>query len=104
MLQSGRNLLAVSASNQAMGKFNNSSLRRSIFLLLVVTALAHADGLFEGEWRTSVGTLNLKQTKNEVTGAYGKDGAFTIKGTAAGRKLSFEYQEASLAGDGQWTL
>ena len=65
---------------------------------------AKAQGPFNGEWRTSLGTATLKQTGNVVTGTYGKSDAFTIKGKAAGKKLTFEYQDDKASGDGNWTL
>jgi predicted esterase len=75
------------------------------FALIWVTALpATAATAFDGEWRTSFGIVTLKQTGNAVTGAYGDAGQFTLKGTVAGKKLTFEYQEAQAKGDATWTL
>jgi hypothetical protein len=62
------------------------------------------EGVFDGLWRTSIGTVTLKQKGNEVTGTYGNAGQFTLKGTVEGRKLTFEYQEGQASGDAQWTL
>ena len=77
-------------------------------LLLVMSASAGAadkeGGVFDGEWRTSLGTVTLKQVGNVVTGTYGKGGQFTLKGTVEGKKLSFEYREGGAVGEGQWTL
>src|SRR5215217_1404538 len=42
---------------------------------------AGADGGFDGEWRTSIGTVTLKQAGAAVTGTYGGAGQFTLKGT-----------------------
>ena len=67
-------------------------------------AAPETKGPFDGEWRTSIGTVTLKQTKNDIAGAYGDKNQFTIKGTVAGKKLNFEYQEDQSAGDGNWTL
>src|SRR5687767_13008370 len=75
------------------------------FLVLVCAARsAAAQAAFDGEWRTSFGIVKLTQTKNEVTGTYGDAGQFSLKGTVAGRKLTFEYQEGQASGDGHWTL
>src|SRR5947207_4505711 len=87
-----------------------STINRYVYVLLVssIAAAARAapetKGPFDGEWRTSIGTVTLKQTKNDITGAYGNKNQFTIKGTVAGKKLNFEYQEDQSAGDGNWTL
>src|SRR5205823_5339650 len=59
---------------------------------------------FDGEWRTSFGIVTLKQTGNTVSGTYGDNNQFTLKGAAAGKKLSFEYQEGQATGDANWTL
>lgn len=61
-------------------------------------------GAFDGEWRTSIGPVKLKQTGSEVTGTYGNAGQFTLKGTVEGKKLTFEYQEGQAKGDAHWTL
>src|SRR2546430_519922 len=74
------------------------------FLLLMISAPADAQGAFDGVWRTSFGVVTLKQTKNDVTGAYANAGQFTLKGKIQGKKLTFEYQEGQAAGDGQWTV
>jgi predicted esterase len=72
---------------------------------VVVAGLADSKTAhFDGEWRTSVGIVKLKQTGSAVTGAYGKAGEFTLKGTVEGQKLTFEYQEGQANGDAHWTL
>src|SRR5687767_1401680 len=78
-------------------------------LLMLVTAApvgagADGEGVFDGEWRTSIGAVTLKQTGNEVTGTYGNAGQFTLNGTVEGRKLTFAYQEGQAGGDAHWTL
>ena len=76
-------------------------------LLLFVMAApvgAQEDATFDGQWRTSIGIVQLKQMGNAVTGTYGNAGEFTLKGTVEGRKLSFEYQEGQARGDAHWTL
>src|SRR5262249_17458014 len=78
-----------------------------VFVGLVLAAPARAaDGpaAFAGEWRTSQGTVTLKQTGDAVTGTYGNAGQFTIKGTVQGKKLTFEYQAGQARGEGHWTL
>src|SRR2546423_15146230 len=59
---------------------------------------------FDGVWRTSLGTVTLKQEGETVTGTYGDAGQFTLKGTVRGKKLTFEYQQGKTKGDGHWTL
>lgn len=73
---------------------------------IVASRSANADEKlsFDGEWRTSFGVVTLKQTGNAVDGKYGDGGKFTLKGTVKGKKLTFDYQEAQAAGDGNWTL
>ena len=77
-----------------------------VFLLLAIAAPAQAaeEGVFNGEWRTSIGIVKLKQTGNAVTGTYGNAGQFTLKGTVDAKKLSFEYEEGQAKGDAHWTL
>ena len=41
---------------------------------------------------------------DSCTGTYGNARQFTLKGTAAGKKLTFEYQEGQAAGNAQRTL
>ena len=77
------------------------------FLVLVMAAPAGAAdgaGAFDGEWRTSLGVVTLKQAGSAVTGAYGNAGQFTLKGTAQGKKLTFEYQEGQASGEATWIL
>ena len=76
-------------------------------LLLVMAARAGAaddKAPFDGEWRTSLGIVMLKQVGNDVTGTYGKAGEHTLKGTARGKKLTFEYSAGGATGDATWTL
>jgi predicted esterase len=77
------------------------------FLVLVPAApvgAADGEGAFDGEWRTSLGTVRLKQMGNAVTGTYGNAGQFTLKGTVQGKKLTFEYQAGQAKGEAHWTL
>src|SRR5438034_5253983 len=65
------------------------------FLLLAMAAMAAParaaeEGAFDGEWRTSIGIVKLKQTGSAVTGTYGQAGQFTLKGTVEGKNLTFE--------------
>jgi len=81
--------------------------RALIFLLLISIPPARAADPklpFDGEWRTSFGTVTLKQSGKDITGTYGANNQFTIKGTVQGNKLTFEYQESQSAGDATWTL
>jgi hypothetical protein len=59
---------------------------------------------FDGELRTTIGIVKLKQTGSAVTGTYGNAGQFTLKGTVEGKKLTFEYREGQASGDAQWTM
>src|SRR5215204_3426642 len=65
---------------------------------------AAAEGAFDGEWRTSLGTVVLKQAGAGVTGTYGGGGQFTLRGAVGGKELRFEYQEGAASGEGRWTL
>ena len=62
------------------------------------------EGSFGGRWRTSIGVVELKQDGDAVTGTYGNAGQFKIKGTVAGKVLTYEYQEGEAKGDARWTL
>ena len=66
--------------------------------------LPFADGAFDGEWRTSLGTVTLKQSGPAVTGTYGDAAQFTLKGAVRGKELRFEYQEGNASGEARWTL
>jgi predicted esterase len=61
-------------------------------------------GPFSGEWRTTIGNVRLDQKDGDVTGSYGDSGQFKIKGTVAGKVLTFEFQEGNAKGDGRYTL
>src|SRR5579859_3420991 len=69
-----------------------------------LVAVAHGDGPFDGEWRTTIATVTLKQQGNNVTGTYGNANQFTLKGTVAANALTFEFQEGTAKGDGRFTL
>jgi predicted esterase len=78
-------------------------------LLVLITMAAPAQAAddkvpFDGEWRTSIGVVTVKQSGNAVTGSYGDAGRFTLKGTVKGKQLTFEYQEGQATGNAQWTL
>jgi predicted esterase len=76
-------------------------------LLLVSCAAADAadaGGAFDGKWYTSIGVVALEQRGDDVTGTYGDQGQFNLKGAVAGRKLTFEYREGPSTGDAHWTL
>src|SRR5262249_31680652 len=74
------------------------------FIAPPLSAMAAESSDFDGQWRTSIGTVNLKQTGSEVTGTYGSAGQFSLKGQIDGKKLTFEYREGEAAGEAQWTL
>ena len=73
-------------------------------LVSAPTRAADPNGPFGGEWRTSIGTVTLKQAGRAVTGTYGDANQFTLKGVVEGKKLIYEYQEGQATGDANWTL
>lgn len=86
-------------------------MRRSLttltLILLCIWTTARADelhGLFHGEWYPTIGLLKLDQKGQSVTGRYGPDGQFPLKGTATGDVLTFEYEEGQAKGDGRFTI
>jgi predicted esterase len=80
------------------------SAAASLFLLISLSLNVAGQGAFDGEWRTSFGTVTIKQAGNAVTGTYGDANQFTLKGTVQDTRLNFEYQEGQASGDAQWTL
>jgi predicted esterase len=86
-------------------------IRKAVtYLVLLVTFSVAAPSRaadkspFDGQWRTSFGTVTLKQSGNTVTGTYGDQNQFTLAGKVANQKLTFEYHEGQATGDGSWTL
>jgi predicted esterase len=74
------------------------------YIAAALSAMAAEPVAFDGQWRTSIGTVNLKQAGSEITGTYGSAGQFSLKGQIDGKKLTFEYREGEAAGEAQWTL
>ena len=74
--------------------------------LLLATATAADDpaNSFQGEWRTTISIVKLEQKGDAVTGTYGNDGQFPLKGTVKDNVLTFELQEGQVKGDGQFTI
>jgi len=72
--------------------------------MATVTAARAADGQFHGEWRTTIGIVKLEQNGDAVTGKYGPNGRFPLKGTVKGNVLKFDYQEGQAQGSGEYTL
>lgn len=70
----------------------------------VVTSYAGGDGPFHGEWQTTISLVKLKQTGDTVSGNFGLNGQFQLKGNVKGNTLAFEYEEGQLKGEGQFTL
>ena len=73
----------------------------------ILTAAATNDesgGPFQGEWRTTIGRVKLEQKGDAVTGTYGANGQFPLKGSVKGNALTFEYEEGQAKGDGRFTL
>ena len=75
-----------------------------VYILATATADDKPAGLFQGEWRTSIGLVKLEQKGETVTGRYGLGGQFPLKGTVNGKMLTFEYQEGQTKGDGRFTI
>jgi predicted esterase len=72
--------------------------------ITLTTLAAAADGQFQGEWRTTIGIVKLQQNGNTVTGNYGPNGRFPLKGTVKDNVLSFDYEEGQAKGSGEYTL
>src|SRR5271154_5078804 len=75
-----------------------------IFCASTAAVADEGDGLFQGEWRTTIGLVKLKQKGNSVTGTYGAGDQFPLKGTINGKNLTFEYEEGQVKGDGRFTI
>jgi predicted esterase len=76
----------------------------SLLFAIATPSRAADKPAFDGQWRTSFGIVTLKQSGNTVSGTYGNDNQFTLTGTVANQKLTFEYHEGQATGDGAWTL
>ncbi len=75
--------------------------------MFALAPLASADdstASFDGEWRTSFAVLTLKQEGDSVTGSYGPQARFTLKGNVKGSVLTFDYQEGQAKGKARYTL
>jgi predicted esterase len=59
---------------------------------------------FNGKWYTSISIVSLEQNGDAVTGSYGPNGQFSIKGTAKGSTLAFEFAEGEVKGDARFLL
>ena len=59
---------------------------------------------FQGEWRTTLGSVKLEQKGDAVSGTYGPQGQFPLKGTVKENVFTFEYQEGQAKGSGRFTL
>lgn len=71
---------------------------------LAAAAEDDAVSAFQGEWRTTEGIVKLEQKGDDVTGTYGAGGRFTIKGTAKGNVLTFDYQAGQVKGKGRFMI
>lgn len=90
---------------------NSTMTRRTFTTILCLTGLSTAvtadvkgDGPFDGEWQTTISLVKLQQTGNAVTGSFGVNGQFPLKGSVKDNTLTFEYEEGQANGDGQFTL
>ena len=59
---------------------------------------------FDGQWHTTIGMVKLEQTGAQVTGSYGPNGQFSLKGTGTGKTLLFEYAEGQAKGEARFTI
>jgi hypothetical protein len=60
-------------------------------------------GNFTGTWATTFGPVILTQKGKEVSGTY-YDGKATLRGTAEGNKMKFDYVEAGESGEGLFEM
>jgi len=72
--------------------------------ITAAVAAGAADGQFPGEWRTTIGIVTLEQNGDVVTGNYGPNGRFPIKGKLKANILDFDFEEGQAKGSGQFTL
>ncbi len=79
----------------------------SLALLLTIAAgpaQASQPASFAGSWKTTFGTVSLKQDGDAVTGSFGVNGQFPIKGKVTDNVLKMEYDEGQVKGDATFTL
>ena len=76
-----------------------------VLLFLAAPAQAAEPADFTGDWAATYGPLKLKQTGTHVVGSYELEGKIgLVKGTVAGRRLTFTYREPNAAGEGWFEL
>ena len=61
-------------------------------------AEAKDDADFSGTWLSTMGTIQLDQNGDAVTGFYGTQGWKTLTGEVAGRRLKFSYKDRAWSG------
>jgi hypothetical protein len=84
-----------------------TQIRSALATIICIVSIATADescGQFQGEWRTTISPLKLKQNGDTVSGTYGRGGQFPLKGIVKGNILTFEYTEGQAKGDGRFAL
>lgn len=59
---------------------------------------------FAGLWKTTYGAMRLRVDGRRVSGFYAYGGVSRIEGTVEGRKLTFQYREAAVNGEGWFEL
>jgi hypothetical protein len=59
---------------------------------------------FSGKWHTTFGPMDLAQEGPRVTGVYGPGAECSIEGAVADRRLTFQYQEPAVSGEGWFDL
>ena len=85
-------------------------MRRDLGLVVMVAAIAPSSALaggadgFAGTWKTTFGTVTLETKGNSVTGSFGTDGQFPIRGTVTDKVLKATYHESQIEGELTFTL
>jgi predicted esterase len=80
------------------------SVLATVACMLTTATADEPSRQFHGEWRTTIGPVQLEQKGEAVSGTYGAGGQFPLKGSVKGNTLTFEYEEGQAKGDGRFTL
>ena len=81
-----------------------TSVLASVACFLTAATADEPSGQFQGEWRTTIGTVKLEQKGDAVSGTYGTWGPFPLKGSVKENILTFEYEEGQAKGDGRFNF
>ena len=60
--------------------------------------------IFGGIWKSTFGSMRLQQREDKVRGIYSLEGGSFIDGRFEGRKLTFDYREEGVSGEGWFHL